>query len=351
MSDPSARGHRPASFQLALVFSLLVFAVIVAIAWMLTLVLPVPAHSAQATVTAVPGAISTPRPTRTSSPTPVRRATRTPRPTHTPVRTSTRSPLFESPLPGMTASPAGEVARCEETTGSVVEEMYSSRLSDDEQHYLVYLPPCSELSSRRYPAIYLLHGSENDDTHWERLGVFQAMDQGLAEGRLAPAIIVLPDGDPDLFINTSGGPNSFEAQIVDELVPIVDRLFKTDPRPQMRAIGGISRGGVWSLEIGFLNPESFSIVAGHSPCLNVNEAPPEYDPLKLSDRPSLKSQRIWLDAGKMDYCQPGAEDLHMALGASGVAHDYHIWSGVHDDALWAEHVSAYLEFYTLNWPK
>jgi enterochelin esterase-like enzyme len=228
---------------------------------------------------------------------------------------------------------------------------YSSRVSGAEQHYLVYLPPCSESSSRRYPTIYLLHGSENDDTHWERLGVFQEMDQSLAEGRLAPAIVVLPDGDPNLFIDTSGGPNSFEGQIVEELIPIVDRLFKTDPRSQMRAIGGVSRGGVWSLEIGFLNPDLFNIVAGHSPCLNVNEAPPEYDPLKLTDRPSLKSQRIWLDAGDEDYCQPGAEDLHTALDASEVAHDYHVWPGVHDDSLWAEHLLAYLEFYTLNWPK
>jgi len=229
--------------------------------------------------------------------------------------------------------------------------MYSSRISGAEQHYLVYLPPCSELSDRRYPTIYLLHGSDNDETHWERLGVFQEMDQGLAEGRLAPAIIVLPDGDPDLFINTSGGPNSFEGQIVQELVPIVDQLFKTDPRPQMRAIGGVSRGGVWSLEIGFLNPELFNVVAGHSACLNVNEAPPAYDPLKLTDRASLKSQRIWLDAGDEDYCQPGAEALHTALDASEVAHEYHVWPGIHDDSLWAEHLPTYLEFYALSWPK
>lgn len=229
--------------------------------------------------------------------------------------------------------------------------MYSSRISGAEEQYLVYLPPCSESSTRRYPTIYLLHGSDNDDTHWVRLGVFQEMDQGLAEGRLAPAIVVLPDGDPDLFINTSGGPNSFEGQIVDELVPVVDRLFKTDPRPQMRAIGGISRGGVWSLEIGFLNPEVFNIVAGHSPCLNFNEAPPEYDPLKLTDRPSLKSQRIWLDVGDEDYCQPGAEVLHTALDASQVVHDYHVEPGAHEDSLWAEYLPTYLEFYTLNWPK
>ena len=85
--------------------------------------------------------------------------------------------------------------------------------------------------------------------------------------------------------------------------------------------------------------------------LNVNEAPSEYDPLKLTDRPSLKSQRIWLDAGDEDYCQPGAEALHTALDASEVAHDYHVWPGAHEDSLWAEYLPDYLQFYTLNWPK
>jgi enterochelin esterase-like enzyme len=349
MSKGSDGSHRLSPFHVALVFALLVLADIVALAWVLTLVLP--AHPADAAPTATPNATRAPHLTSTNLPTPVRQVTRTPQPTRTPAPTFTRSPLFQSPLPVETASPAAGAERCEETAGRILDEMYSSRISGTEQHYLVYLPPCSESSNRRYPTVYLLHGSEHDYTHWESLGVFEEMDQGLAEGRLAPAIIVLPDGDPDLFINTSGGPNSFEGQIVDELVPIVDRLFKTDPRPQMRAIGGISRGGVWSLEIGFLHPDLFSIVAGHSPCLNVNEAPSEYDPLKLTDRSSLKGQRIWLDAGDEDYCQPGAEDLHTALDASGVAHDYHLWPGVHDDSLWAEHLPAYLEFYVLSWPK
>jgi enterochelin esterase-like enzyme len=330
---------------MALIFSLLILAAIVALAWVYTMRSPLPAHPAEVTVTATGTATSIPQPARTSSPTLVRRST----PTSVP--TSTRSLQFTSPLPEATASVPGGQANCHEDTGLVLDQVYYSRISNTEQRYLVYLPPCFELSDRRYPTIYLLHGTENDETHWEQLGVFQKMDQGLAEGRLAPAIIVLPDGDPDLFINTSGGPRSFEGQIVDELVSIVDQSFRTDPRPEMRAIGGISRGGVWSLEIGFLHPELFSVVGAHSPCLNLNESPPQWDPLALAGTPSLSTQRIWLDAGDADYCQPGAEALHNALDEAGVAHEYHVWPGEHQDPLWAEHLPVYLEFYTRAWPK
>jgi enterochelin esterase-like enzyme len=350
MAKQPGRSQQPALFQIALVFILLsLSAAAVLMIVLLRVTMPAPlANPTAVSIRVTPTATRTLPPTAVpkKSPGPTPRPTRTRRPWPSPIPTQPPA-TGQSPL----ATPDPEQFRCQETTGQVTDETYSSRTSNSEQGYIVYLPPCYEFSTAKYPTLYLLHGTENDDTQWERLGVFEAMDEGLRSGRFAPAIIVLPDGDPDLFVNTSGGLNSFEGQLVEELVPIVDRLFRTDPRPEMRAIGGVSRGGVWSLEIGFLHPALFSIVAGHSPCLNVNEAPPEYDPLKLTDAPSLKTQRIWLDAGDMDYCQPGADDLHMALDSSGVAHEYHIWPGLHDDTLWVAHLTDYLEFYTQAWPK
>lgn len=232
-----------------------------------------------------------------------------------------------------------------------MDQMYRSRVSGDGEKYTVYLPPCYEISNRRYPALYLIHGAYQDHTHWENLGILEAMDEGLRTSAYAPAIIVLPSGDDQLYTDTSGGAASYEEQIVEELVPLIDRLFRTDPRPEMRAIGGISRGGVWSLEIGFLHPELFGIIGGHSACLNLNESPPQYDPLKMTAKPTLKTQRIWLDASDGDGCLQGTEELHTALQQSDVAHQYEIWPGVHEDSYWAEHLADYLAFYTQTWPK
>ena len=217
--------------------------------------------------------------------------------------------------------------------------------------YRVYLPPCYDRTDTRYPTLYLIHGSADDDTHWEKLGLFNTMDAGLRASKFAPAIIVLPDGDWNLYSNTSGGPNSYAGQIVDELVPLIDGAYRTDAQRKMRAIGGISRGGVWSLEIGFLHPDLFAIVGGHSAALNVNLAPPSLDPIYLTDLPSLKTQRIWLDAGETDYVRPGVERLHQALDQDQVPHTFRAWPGAHEDALWAAHLSEYLEFYTQTWPK
>ena len=280
-----------------------------------------------------PTIVPSPRPAVISPlATPTRSATRTPQPT-------TSTPL---PTPTEAAPP-----RCTEITGQVISGTFSSRTSNADQRYLIYLPPCYNYTGSRYPTIYLIHGSDNDETHWQRLGVFQAMDEGLRAGKFLPAIIVLPDGDYDLFMNTSGGPGTYEAQFVDELIPHIDSTYRTDARSELRAIGGISRGGVWSYEIGFRHPDLFAVVGGHSAALNVNLAPPTLDPLNMTNLPSLKEQRIWLDVGETDYTRPGVEQLHAALARSGVEHTYRTWPGAHDDSLWAAHLDDYLKFYTL----
>jgi len=71
----------------------------------------------------------------------------------------------------------------------------------------------------------------------------------------------------------------------------------------------------------------------------------------MTNRPSLKAQRIWLDAGNNDECVIGADKLHRALERSGVAHVFQVWPGEHGDALWAAHLTDYLEFYTQTWPR
>ncbi len=277
-------------------------------------------------------AISTPQP-----------PTRTPRPTATLLAAT---PTHRSPLP---TPDTIDAPRCKETAGRTVVETYLSRVSGTEESYRVYLPPCYDRTDTRYPTLYLFHGSDDDDTHWQNLGLFDVMDEGLRAGRFSPAIIVLPDGNANLYMNTSGGPDSYEAQIVDDLVPLVDRTYRTDAQRKKRAIGGISRGGVWSLEIGFLHPDLFAIVGGHSAALNVNKAPPALDPVQLTYLPSLKTQHIWLDAGETDYVRPGVERLHQALEEYDVPHTYQVWPGAHEDALWAAHLADYLEFYTQTW--
>lgn len=229
---------------------------------------------------------------------------------------------------------------------------YVSTVLGREQIYRIYLPPCYNhptQSEKRYPVLYLFHGSVSNDSHWEDLGAVRVADEGFQAGTLPPMIMVMPDCDPNMYTNTSGGDKSLEGIIVNELVPFIDRTYHTDPRRESRAIGGISRGGVWSLEIGFRHPDMFYAVGGHSASLNVNLSGPAYDPIYLAADPAIKSLRIYLDVGDVDYTQPGSESLDRALTLAGVEHTFVIFQGDHVDSSWAAHMAEYLDFYAQGW--
>jgi enterochelin esterase-like enzyme len=291
---------------------------------------------------------STPTPTLTSAPTVPPTHTDTPTPTSTPAPTSTPTST-PTPTDTPTATPTPTPV-CTETAGRVEQHTYFSQTSGDEQPYRIYLPPCYDHTDSRYPVLYLFHGWPYDDAHWIGLGVVESADAGISADTLPPFIIVLAGGAERLYVNTSGGDYSFEGQIINDLIPHVDSTYRTRVEPDARAVGGISRGGVWALEIGFLHADLFAAVGAHSPALSVNLAPPPYDPFYLLAEPGLETLRIYLDAGDLDWARESTEALHRALEQQGIVHQFAIHSGRHENELWAANVAEYLAFYTATWP-
>ncbi len=288
----------------------------------------------------------TPLPTPTPTLTPT--LTLTPTATNTPTPTATQTPT-PTPTPTITPSPT---PACTETTGRVESHTYPSQTTGNEETYRIYLPPCYDYAGQtdhRYPVLYLLHGWPYDDAHWDSLGVDEAANVGIQADVLPPFLIVMPKGNEVEYIRTSGGEHSFEGLIVNDLIPHVDTTYRTWAEREGRAIGGISRGGVWSLEIGFMHPGLFGIVGAHSPALSVNLAAPAYDPFYLLSGPSVNMLRIYLDAGETDWAQEGTQELHQALDAQGIAHQFVVHSGGHADGLWEANMVEYIAFYAAAW--
>ena len=228
--------------------------------------------------------------------------------------------------------------------------VFVSAVIGHEQPYRVYLPPCYDSDNAGYPVLYMLHGYPFDDSHWDEIGIDEAADAGIANATLPPFVIAMPSADNEgTYTHTSGGPGSFEQVLLDEFMPFIEANYRVANSPEGRAIGGMSRGGVWSLEIAFRNPDRFEAVGGHSVALNVNRAPPVYDPLYLAADPSIRSLRIYLDVGQNDWTGASMDELHAALTAAETPHDYYVNEGHHADAYWAAHVGEYLLFYTAGW--
>lgn len=213
----------------------------------------------------------------------------------------------------------------------------------------VYLPPCYGEAAASYPALYVLHGYPYDESHWDSLGADEIADGHIRAGSWPPFVIIMPRLPQPLFSRTDGGPDSYEQEFVEGLLPFIEKSFSTRTEPQARGIAGISRGGVWALEIGLRHPELFGYIAALSPALSVNAARPEYDPLQIAARDPLSRERILLLAGQADWAKDGTQDLAETLAARGKAPLLLLPPGVHADPLWESTMEDVLRFFAGAW--
>ncbi len=235
-------------------------------------------------------------------------------------------------------------AQCD-TNGQVTRLSYPSRWLGQTMYYSVYTPPCYDAQTA-YPVLYLMHGSNENDGHWLRLGLTDALDNNIRAGVLPPLVVVLPFG------NVIANRNRFDTVswhnvFVSELMPHVEARYSVAQDAAGRAIGGISRGGFWAYQIGLQHPDLFATIGGHSPFFDRYHAPPEHNPLDLAlSAPDIAKQRLWLDRGADDYARAGIDLMHARLNERGIPHTYALHPvGEHNNAYWSQHLLDYLVFY------
>jgi enterochelin esterase-like enzyme len=236
--------------------------------------------------------------------------------------------VMPSPTPSPTATQA-----CSEAHGQVIEDHYRGHNVQQDVPILVYLPPCYSAESGPYPVLYLLHGKPYNEHHWMNLGTIP-----VAEGLPPPPgpgwLMVFPRVPEPLFSNSDGGPGSYEGEFTQALMPYIDSAYAVRTDPAGRAIAGISRGGVWSLEIGLSHPELFDTVIALSPALAVNSPRPAYDPFTLVKTMAGLPPNIFLAAGDDDWAKPDTQKLVEALTQRGARAEADWVPGNHADATW-----------------
>ncbi|MCB0020991.1 MAG: hypothetical protein KDE09_24515, partial [Anaerolineales bacterium] len=264
-------------------------------------------------------------------------------PTHTPIGPQPSQTPAPTSTPRPTSTPAGCQPASQVLTGS-----FASAVAGEEFAYQIYLPPCYGLDGRTYPALYLLGGNIHDETIWTTLLIDEAADRGISQGAYPPFIIVMPDGGyPANY--TSGGAGSYETLVLDELIPYIEANYCVWGEPAGRAIGGLSRGGYWALEIAFRHADQFVSVGGHSPALLDIAAGPTLNPEYTVFNNDLGDLRLYLDIGIDDYLSGQIETWHEAIAAAGIPHIWALNPGGHDEPYWTGNGPAYLDWYTEPW--
>jgi enterochelin esterase family protein len=162
---------------------------------------------------------------------------------------------------------------------SIVIESFTSRvlahnpLGDPTTRSLpIILPPDYDTSGKRYPVIYGLTGFTGSGPMMLNLSAWQPnfqqrIDRLTAAGKLPPAIYVLPDcftryGGSQYLNSTAIG--RYEDYVLDEIVPHLDRTYRTIAGAEGRGVFGKSSGGYGSIMLGMQHPDVFGAVACHS---------------------------------------------------------------------------------------
>lgn len=130
--------------------------------------------------------------------------------------------------------------------------------------------------ANRYPVLYLLHGSGGDETAWADAGrACQIFDNMIADGRIKPMIVVMPNGNVELDAAPGESPwmdkepssnniasmtGKVELAFAKEVVGYVDKHYRTLTDKSQRAIAGLSLGGLHTIYISANNPDMFDYV-------------------------------------------------------------------------------------------
>ena len=254
---------------------------------------------------------------------------------------------------------------------SVQQLKMHSEILGAEKELTVYLPAGYEKSGERYPVLYLLHGAWGCHTDWTEKGNAKLIaDEAIAGGMALPMIIVMPDAKgegPDLagknmgYFNLSGW--AYEDYFFKELIPHIDKTFRTKAEKGSRAIAGLSMGGGGTTIYAQRHPEYFSSACALSALVaepnsgtasrlgaDFAEAGRKVNPTLFiknateAQLAALRSVRWYFDCGDDDYLIAGNLELFLLMSEKKVPMELRVRNGGHNWVYWQTALTPVLQF-------
>ncbi len=236
--------------------------------------------------------------------------------------------------------------------GEIRTLLYKSRSNGLTRELTVYVPPgYDQAPNRRYPVLYLLHGFANDHHSWHRYGrANDILDNLLAQRKFEPFLVVMPLGYGGALVNgdgtgiasngdVRGDPALYERDLLEDIIPMIDKKYRTIADRKHRAIVGFSMGGGQAGRFGLRNLETFSHVGIMSAGMAGGS---DTEPMaSLAANPARANKLIsllWIACGKEDAALKGAKTLHQALEHAGITHTFLETDGAHHWRVWRRYL-------------
>jgi len=244
--------------------------------------------------------------------------------------------------------------------GTVRIQPYVSKTLGLSRTVWIYTPPDYD-KGKGYPVLYLLHGAGDIESGWTLIGrANNILDNLIAEGKAKPMVVVMPLGHaiqsfyagPAKSAGPAGNPGGaaagagagalspFAKDLLDEVMPMVEKTFKVSAKPDDRAIGGLSMGGGQTINISFNKPELFRYVVLMSPAAGQNMDQTYASFLKDPAVANKQFKMFWMAVGKDDtLVGAGDRAFDELLTAKGVKHSFKLTEGRHEWTVWRQYLN------------
>jgi enterochelin esterase-like enzyme len=259
----------------------------------------------------------------------------------------------------------GEAAEFEMTKdvphGDVRAVWYRSGTLDMPRRMHVYTPPGYEGGSEKYPVLYLLHGSGDEDSGWSTIGrAGFILDNLIAAKKAVPMLVVMPNGSlprptnlapatpgtpptPEVRAAREAAQSRFTNELLKEVIPTIEKSFRVKAASSDRALAGLSMGGGQTLRVLTTNPDQFAFVGVWSAGLfggNADEWEKRNEAfLAAADKVNATVKRLEICVGDKDSLAAGSKALAEVLAKRGIKHEVHISGGGHTWINWRHYLS------------
>lgn len=243
-----------------------------------------------------------------------------------------------------------------------------SKLMRRKMPYRVVLPTNYESEKISYSVVYLLHGLTGHYDNW-------ADRTKLADyAKNYKYIVVMPEGNNGWYSDSATvAADKYESYIIQELIPEIEKNFRTKTARENRAIAGLSMGGYGAVKFGFKYPQMFALVGSFSGALgaasltekeigktgtiaesingvfgasdNANRA--ANDVFKMAREASSEQIKsfpfVYQDCGTEDFLYKNNRDFADLLQTKKIPHEFREAPGGHDWKFWNSQIKEFLE--------
>lgn len=230
--------------------------------------------------------------------------------------------------------------------GDIIVHWYQSKVTGNTRKCLIYTPPCyRDKNNKRYPVLYLQHGSGESELAWTMQGkVNFILDNLIAESKAVPMIIVMDNGYAPAPYATnkyrpSGDENKFEELLLRDLIPEIDSKYRTIDSRESRGLAGLSMGAGQAQRIGFNNLDVFATIGAFSGGMRTFDIDNTYSGVfKNSKLFNDKVKLYWIGCGNLDTAFENLKKFHNSLTDHGINHIWHEMDGSHEWQVWRNHI-------------